>query len=115
MIMIKELHCVSVRSIARTVVTTIGAIVAVLITTPDSEVDNDQNDSNHQENHILHNGTNVAEKGHISRLPGIFIPSSVVVIRSLKKYNSYKKKVIYIRLHLSIHPHVCYGRSTEAI
>ena len=51
---------------------------------PEGEVDSDQRDNKHQDNYnILHNGTNVAEKSHLSRLPGINIPSSIVVIRSL--------------------------------
>ena len=55
-----------------------------------SEVDNDENYSNQQENHILHNGTDVATECHVSTLLGVIILSSVVVIRSLRvwKVNS---------------------------
>ena len=57
---------------------------------PNSEVDNDQNYCNHKSNHILHDGTDVATKRHVSTLPGIIIFPSIVVVRSLKckKYTS---------------------------
>lgn len=54
---------------------------------PNSEVDDDQNDCNHNSDHILHNDTDVATECHVSTLLGIVILPSVVVVRSLKCCN----------------------------
>ena len=48
-----------------------------------SEVDNNHSYCCQQENHVLHNGTDVATECHVATLLGIGKFSSIVVIRSL--------------------------------
>ena len=48
-----------------------------------SEVDNYQDDDDHNGNHILHNGADVAGECHLATSPGFFILTSIVMIRGL--------------------------------
>ena len=48
-----------------------------------SEIDNHQDNDDHNGNHILYNGADIATECHLATLPGIFILSSIVVIRGL--------------------------------
>ena len=48
-----------------------------------SEVDDHQDNGDHNGNHILYNGADIATECHLATLPGIFILSSIVVIRGL--------------------------------
>ena len=48
-----------------------------------SNIDDDQYDDDHDENHILDNGEDVTGKCHLATSPGFFVLTSIVVIRGL--------------------------------
>ena len=61
----------------------VGALVITARAKANSNIDDDQYDDDHNENHILDDGEDVAGKCHLATSPGFFVLTSIVVIRGL--------------------------------